>query len=58
MGSIGTGLMAVFVKGLAQSISASFAGFWGALPFVLIVLFGVSLAVYDFGEDTVKENRR
>lgn len=39
MGSIGTGLMVVFIVGLAQSISTGFAGGWGGLPFTLITLF-------------------
>jgi len=56
MGLIGTGLMAVFVIGLAHSISTGFAGFWGGLPFVLIALFVIALAVYNFWEDTIKKD--
>ncbi len=56
MGLIGTGLMAVFVIGLAHSISTGFAGFWGGLPFVLIACFVIALAVYNFWEDTIKKD--
>ena len=53
MGIIGTGLMAVFVIGLAHSISTGFAGFWGGLPFVVIAVFVIGLALYNLWEDTV-----
>lgn len=53
-GLIGTVLMAVFVLGLAQSISSGFAGFWGGLPFWCIVLFVLSLALRDFYEECIK----
>ena len=56
MGLIGTGLMAVFVIGLAHSISTGFAGFRGGLPFVLISLFVIALALYNFWEDTIKKD--
>lgn len=53
VGLIGTLLMAVFVLGLAHSISTGFAGFWGGLPFWVIVLFVLSLAIYDFWEECI-----
>lgn len=56
MGMIGTGLMAVFVIGLARSISTGFAGFWGGLPFALIAVFVISLALYNFWEDAIKKD--
>ncbi|PCJ07936.1 MAG: hypothetical protein COB16_09635 [Rhodobacteraceae bacterium] len=56
MGLIGTGLMAVFVIGLAHSISTGFAGFWGGLPFVMISLFVIALALYNFWEDGIKKD--
>ena len=56
MGIIGTGLMMVFVLGLAHSISTGFAGFWGGLPFVVIAIFVIALALYNFWEDAVKKD--
>lgn len=48
---ISTAILIIFVVALAQSISAGFAGFWGGLPFWLIVIFVLSLAFYDFVDD-------
>ena len=53
VGLIGTLLMSVFVIGLAHSISTGFAGFWGGLPFWVIVIFVLCLAIYDFWEECV-----
>lgn len=50
---IATAIFAIFVIALAQSISAGFAGFWGGLPFWMIVIFVLSLAVYNFFEETI-----
>jgi hypothetical protein len=55
MGVIGTGLMAVFVIGLSYSISTGFAGFWGGLPFAIIAIFVIALALYNFWEDAVRK---
>ena len=38
---------AVFVIGLAWSISTGLAGFWRGLPFWFIILFVLSLLIYD-----------
>tara|TARA_B100000315_G_scaffold258433_1_gene310513 strand:- start:6458 stop:6664 length:207 start_codon:yes stop_codon:yes gene_type:complete len=46
-GVIGTALITVFVLGLAQSISAGAAGFWGGLPFWVICLAVLVLVLYD-----------
>lgn len=47
-GLIATLLVSVFVLGLAQSISAGAAGFWGGLPFWVICLSVLPLVCYDF----------
>ena len=52
--AIGTGLMVVFVVGLSHSISTGFAGFWGGFPFMVIVIFVIGLALYDFWEEAIK----
>lgn len=53
-GLIGTGLLFTFVVGLAISISRGFAGFWGGLPFSVIVAFVLSLALYDFWDECIR----
>ena len=44
---IGVALVGIFVIGLAWSISTGLAGFWRGLPFWFIVIFCLSLLVYD-----------
>ena len=44
---IGIGLVAIFVIGLAWSISTGLAGFWRGLPFWVIVLFCLYLLIVD-----------
>ena len=44
---IGIGLVAIFVIGLAWSISTGLAGFWRGLPFWVIVLFCLYLIIFD-----------
>jgi hypothetical protein len=46
-GLIGSFLVAVFVLGLAESISSGAAGFWGGLPFWIICITILSLVAYD-----------
>ncbi|MFZ1813114.1 MAG: hypothetical protein WBO55_00295 [Rhizobiaceae bacterium] len=41
-------LVSVFVLGLSHSISTGFAGFWGGFPFMVIALFVLALAAYDY----------
>jgi hypothetical protein len=44
---IGVGLVSIFVIGLAWSISTGLAGFWKGLPFWVIIIFCLSLLIYD-----------
>jgi len=44
---IGVALVAVFVIGLAWSISTGLAGFWRGLPFWVIVIFSLYLLIVD-----------
>ncbi len=46
-GLVGVMLIAVFVLGLAESISSGAAGFWGGLPFWVICFTVLPLIVYD-----------
>ena len=54
VGLIGTGLLCVFVIGLAHSISTGFAGFWGGFPFWIIALTVLAMAVFDFFDECVR----
>ncbi len=47
-GVIGVSLIAVFVLGLAESISSGAAGFWGGFPFWVICFAVLPLIFYDF----------
>ncbi len=44
---IGIALVAIFVTGLAWSISTGLAGFWRGLPFWIIVIFCLYLLILD-----------
>ena len=44
---IGVLLVAVFLIGLAWSISTGLAGFYKGLPFWVIVIFCLGLLIYD-----------
>jgi hypothetical protein len=54
-GVIGTSLITVFVLGLAKSISAGAAGFWGGLPFWVICIACLVLVFYDFWESCLRK---
>ncbi|MFT4726419.1 MAG: hypothetical protein ACI9UN_000914 [Granulosicoccus sp.] len=57
-GFIGAALVAVFVVGLAHSIAIGFAGFYGALPFLVIVALVLSLVIYDFYDQCIRDHRK
>jgi len=44
---LGIALVAIFVIGLAWSISTGLAGFWRGLPFWIIVIFCLYLLILD-----------
>ncbi len=44
---LGVALVAIFVIGLAWSISTGLAGFWRGLPFWVIVIFCLYLLILD-----------
>ena len=44
---LGIALVAIFVIGLAWSISTGLAGFWRGIPFWVIVLFCLYLLILD-----------
>ena len=54
---LGTALMMIFVLGLSHSISTGFAGFTGGLPFMIIAIFVIGLALYDLWEDAIRKDK-
>lgn len=54
-GLIGTLMVAVFVLGLAESISSGAAGFWGGLPFWVICIAVLVLVVYDLWDTCLRK---
>ena len=57
VGLIATAIMITFIVGLAHSISTGFAGFWGGLPFWVISVSVLSMAVYNFWEECVRKKK-
>jgi len=55
VGLIATAIMITFIVGLAHSISTGFAGFWGGLPFWVISVSVLSMAVYNFWEECLRK---
>jgi hypothetical protein len=53
-GLLGFFLVASFVLGLAESISAGFAGFWRGLPFWIISVSVLSLIAYDYWDTCLR----
>lgn len=54
-GLVGLVLVCVFVIGLAHSIAVGFAGFKGALPFLIIVAIVLPMAAYDYWDECVRK---
>lgn len=55
--AIGTALMVVFIVGLSHSISTGFAGFRGGLPFMIIAIAVISMALLDFWNEAVRKKK-
>jgi len=56
-GVIGSLMVAVFVLGLAEGISAGFAGFWGGLPFWIICFIVLPAVFYDFWDTCFRKKK-
>lgn len=56
LGLIATALVTIFVLGLAHSISTGFAGFWGGLPFWIISILVLSMALYDYWDECLRKD--
>ncbi|MDE0308281.1 MAG: hypothetical protein OXI60_00410 [Acidiferrobacterales bacterium] len=53
-GFIGLFIVVTFVTGLSYSISTGFAGFWGGLPFVIIIACILPMAAYDYWDECIR----
>lgn len=54
-GLAGLAILLLFVTGLSHSISTGFAGFWGGLPFAVIIAIVLPMAVYDYWDECVRD---
>ena len=54
-GLVGLFLLFTFIIGLSHSISTGFAGFWGGLPFAVIIALVLPMAAYDFWDECVRK---
>lgn len=57
VGLIGTAMFCVFLIGLSHSISTGFAGFNGGLPFMVITIIVLSMAIYDYWDECVRKRK-
>ena len=55
--AIGTFFFLIFVLGLAESITAGFAGFKGGIPFWVIALTVMSMALYNFYDEIIRKSK-
>ena len=55
-GLTGLLLLSVFVIGLSYSISIGFAGFWGGLPFAIILAIVLPMVAYDFWDGCIRKH--
>ena len=53
-GFVGLFLLVAFILGLSHSISTGFAGFVGGLPFMIIAIFVLVLAAYDYWDQCLR----
>ena len=53
-GVFGLAIVVIFVTGLSYSISTGFAGFWGGLPFAIIIMLILPMAAYDYWDECVR----
>jgi hypothetical protein len=56
-GLLGSFIIAIFVLGLAESISSGAAGFLGGLPFWGICFMVLTLVFYDFWDSCLRKKK-
>lgn len=54
-GLIGLIVFATFILGLSYSISNGFAGFNGGLPFMIIAIACILMALYDYWDECLRK---
>ncbi len=54
-GLIGFAIFAIFILGLSYSISTGFAGFEGGLPFAIIAIACILMALYDYWDECLRK---
>jgi len=54
-GLIGFLIFAIFISGLSYSISVGFAGFNGGLPFLIISVACILMALYDYWDECLRK---
>lgn len=52
--TLGVAMVMTFVIGLSISISSGFAGFWGGLPFVIIIAIVLGMVLYDYWDECIR----
>ena len=55
---MGVAMMCAFIIGLSHSISSGSAGFFGGLPFMIIIIAVLSMVIYDFWDQCVKKSTK
>ena len=56
-GLLGLLIFAIFILGLAESISSGAAGFWGGFPFWVICFMVLPLVFYDFWDSCLRKKK-
>ncbi|HIO84657.1 MAG TPA: hypothetical protein EYG61_11675 [Deltaproteobacteria bacterium] len=56
-GLLGLLIFAIFILGLAESISSGAAGFWGGFPFWVICFTILPLLIYDFWDSCLRKKK-
>lgn len=56
-GLIGFLIFAIFILGLSYSISTGFAGFEGGLPFMVIAILCLMMALYDYWDECLRKKK-
>ena len=56
-GLLGLLIFAIFILGLAESISSGAAGFWGGFPFWVICFTVLPLLIYDFWDSCLRKKK-
>lgn len=56
-GLVGIVIFGTFILGLSYSISTGFAGFEGGLPFLIIAVACILMALYDYWDECLRRRK-